>query len=243
MKISFYNGVSGLVAYQEELNRVSNNVANANTVGFKPSQSTFSALLHTRMAVNSEPQPLTGHGVKIQDPRLLCQQGAALQTGHPLDFALMGEGFFAVERPDGSTAYTRSGAFDISMEGDSGYLVTSDGAYVLDRRGRRIEVEPEDRDGPLDLEGLAEQIGVYAIPNPYGLEPVGGNCYVTTAPSGEAEAMDEGAYQLLQGTLEQSAVNLSDEMVSVIAAQRAFRLNAKLVQTADELEQTVNNLR
>ena len=148
-----------------------------------------------------------------------------------------------MERPDGSTAYTRSGAFDISMEGDSGYLVTSDGACVLDRRGRRIEVEPEDRDSPLDLEGLAEQIGVYAIPNPYSLEPVGGNCYVTTAPSGEAEAMDEGAYQLLQGTLEQSAVNLSDEMVSVIAAQRAFRLNAKLVQTADELEQTVNNLR
>ena len=101
MKISFYNGVSGLSAYQEDMDRISNNISNSGTVGFKASRTNFSQLLYTQMAVNSANQPLTGHGVKADDSRLQCKQGNVLQTGMPLDYAVMGAGFFAVERPDG----------------------------------------------------------------------------------------------------------------------------------------------
>ena len=141
MNISFYNGVSGMLAYQESMSRISHNIANTNTIGFKPDRSNFSDLLYTRMAVNSEEQPLTGHGVKIEDSQLVYRQGAVLQTGLDLDYALIGDGFFAVERPSGNIEYTRNGAFDISIEGNKGYLVTADGSHVLDAAGRPIELQ------------------------------------------------------------------------------------------------------
>ena len=234
MKISFYNGVSGLVAYQEDMDRISNNISNSGTVGYKASRTNFSQLLYTEMAVNSETNPLTGHGVKADDSRLQYKQGSLLQTGISLDFALMGDGFFAVERPDGSIQYTRSGAFDISVSGSKGYLVTSDGSFVLKR---------DSQDDPFDLTQLPDQIGIYNIENPYGLQPVGDTCFALTESSGEATADRNGSSRLIQGALEQSSVDLSDEMVNVIQAQRAFQLNAKMVQTADELEQVINNLR
>ena len=249
MNISFYNGASGLIAYQESLDRISHNIANTRTVGYKPSRSTFRDLLYTRMAVNSEEEPLTGHGVRIEDDQLIYRQGAVLQTGNSLDFALMGDGFFAVEHADGSVEYTRNGAFDISMEGNGGYLVTSDGSYVLDGSGDRIELEREDGEGLFDLSGLQDEIGIYDFPNPYGLEHASGSCFQATATSGEAEAVSDGksdferSYRIMSGALEQSAVELSDEMVNVIITQKAFQFNAKMVQTADELEEIVNNLR
>ena len=98
MKIAFYNGVSGMMSYQEAMNRISHNVANSGTIGFKPDQSVFSDLLYTRMAVNTENEPLTGHGVKIEDTRLVYRQGPVLQSGEKLDFALMGDGFFEIGR-------------------------------------------------------------------------------------------------------------------------------------------------
>ena len=160
MNISFYNGVSGMVAYQESMNRISHNIANSNTVGFKASRSTFSDLLYTKMAVNSEEEPLTGHGIKIEGSQLLYRQGPVIQTGNNLDFALMGDGFFAVERPDGSIEYTRNGAFDISIEGSKGFLVTADGSHVLDARGKFIELERDSKDSPFDLSTLHEQLGI-----------------------------------------------------------------------------------
>lgn len=243
MKISFYNGVSGLVAYQEDMDRISNNISNSGTVGFKASRTDFSQLLYTQMAVNSGSQPMVGHGVRADDSRLQYKQGTPLQTGISLDYALTGDGFFAVERPDGSIQYTRNGAFDISVNGNKGYLVTADGSFVLDGRGKRIELRRDSRDEPFDFEQLSDQIGVYVIENPYGLEPVGNSCFALTESSGRAQADRNGSERLLQGALEQSSVDLSDEMVNVIQAQRAFQINAKMVQTADELEQVINNLR
>ena len=249
MKISFYNGVSGMVAYQESLNRISHNIANSNTFGYKPSRSTFSDLLYTRMAVNSQEEPLTGHGVKIEDSRLIYRQGPVLQTENELDFALMGDGFFAVERPDGSVEYTRSGAFDISLEGGKGFLVTADGSHVLDSRKRAIELPRDSSDGPFDLSGLSDQLGIFDFPNPYGLEPSSGNCFKETEISGAAKAVSAGkndfdrTYQLVPNALERSAVEMADEMVNVITTQKAFQFNAKMVQTADQLEELINNLR
>ena len=250
MKIAFYNGVSGMMSYQEAMNRISHNVANSGTIGFKPDQSVFSHLLYTRMAVNTENEPLTGHGVKIEDTRLVYRQGPVLQSGEKLDFALMGDGFFAVKRPSGETEYTRAGAFDISIEGSKGYLVTGDGSHVLDGRGRAIELTRETADGSFDLDDLKDKIGIYDFPNPYGLEHSSGVCFKETGSSGKAKAITQGKttyegriYDLRQMALEQSAVELGDEMVNVITSQRAFQLNARMVQTADELEQVINNLR
>ena len=250
MNISFFNGVSGMIAYQEEMNRISHNIANANTNGYKPLQSSFSELLYTHMAVNSPEEPWVGHGVKITEPLLDYTQGAPLQTGITLDFALNGDGFFAVERPNGNVEYTRNGAFNISIEGSKAYLVmVGDGSHVLDSRGRHIELTRESKNDPYDLSALKDQIGIYDFSNPYALEPTGGTCYKETDASGEAETIRIGrnrngrSYQLLSGALEQSAVNLADEMVDVITAQKAFQFNAKMVQTADELEQIINNLR
>lgn len=250
MKISFYNGVSGIMAMQEDMNRIAHNVANSGTVGYKPDKSTFSDLLYTRMAVNAPTEPLTGHGVKINDARTIFRQGAAPSTGCELDFALMGDGFFAVRRPDGEIQYTRNGAFNISIEGDKGFLVTEDGSYVLDSAGKEIELTLQENSGLFDLKGLQEKLGIYDFPNPHGLQHETYSCFSQTELSGEPVAIIQGEttyegrhYQILSSALEQSAVDLADEMVGVITAQRAYQLNARMVQTADELEQLVNNLR
>lgn len=250
MNISFYNGVSGLMAYQEEMNIISHNVSNSGTFGYKPDKAVFADLLYTRMAVNSEEEPLVGHGVRLADSRMIYKQGPVLQSGCTLDFALMGDGFFAVRRSDGSIQYTRNGAFDISTEGKKGFLVTNDGSHVLDEKGKDIELEREEKDGLFDLEGLKDRIAIYDFPNPFGLEHSSGSCFVPTQTSGEAVAIVQGEttyegrqYQVFSGALEQSGVELADEMVGVIVSQRAFQLNAKMVQTADELEQVINNLR
>lgn len=253
MNISFYNGVSGMLTYQEDMNQIAHNVSNSGTIGFKPSRSTFSDLLYTRMAVNSEEQPLVGHGVRTGDSHLVFRQGPVIQQGAGgLDFALMGDGFFAVQLGDGTIQYTRNGSFDISIEGKKGFLVNADGAHVLDEAGKPIELTREKADGLFDLDGLKDKLGIYDFPNPYGLEHANGSCFKVSDNSGEAVAIIKGKvegayqnrqYQVMENALEQSAVELADEMVGVIVSQRAFQLNAKMVQTADELEQVINNLR
>ena len=270
MNISFHNGVSGMLAYQEDMNQIAHNVANAGTVGYKPSRSVFQDLLYTRMAVNSEEEPLVGHGVRVADNHLVYRQGPLLQNGAGgLDFALVGDGFFAVELVDGSIQYTRNGSFNISIEpavddagapilkdGEplyQGFLVDEEGNHVLDSEGKRIELPRlKGDDGLFDLKGLKDRLGIYDFPNPYGLEHQSGVRFTANEVSGEAVAIIKGtetgdyhgrSYSIIENALEQSAVELSTEMVDAIVSQRAFQINAKMVQTADELEQVINNLR
>lgn len=251
MNIAFYSGASGLRAYQQDMDTIAHNIANVNTSGYKPLTSVFADLLYSRMAVNSEEDFLTGHGVKVADTDLVFQQGPILTTGNDLDFAIIGSGFFAVESADGEALqYARNGAFAISMEEGTGYLVTTDGYYVLDAEGQRIELEPmSEENSTFNLSTLTERIGVYQFSNPFGLEPVPGGRFVPTEISGEAEASAEVAegqeapYRLISRALEQSAVDLAHEMVMVIQTQKAFQFSARLVQTADQLEEIVNNLR
>ncbi|MDK2812931.1 MAG: flagellar basal-body rod protein FlgG [Clostridiales bacterium] len=245
MNISFYNGVSGMVAFQEKMNQVSHQIANVGTAGFKSSRTSFSELLSTRMAVNNTDDFYVGHGVRANDPQLVLDRGAMLETGVGLDFALSGDGFFAVMRNDGTIEYTRNGKFDISMEGKKGYLVTQDGSHVLDRRGKAIQLTRASGAEQFDLNGLNEKIGVYTFSNPYALQPSSDSCFRTSDTSGQAKALkqEEAKAQILTSTLEQSQVSLADEMVNVIEAQRAFQMNAKMVQTADNIEELINNLR
>ena len=121
---------------------------------------------------------------------------------------------------------------------------------MLDSRGRTIELTRENADEPFDLDDLKDRIGIYDFPNPYGLEHYSGVCFKETGSSGKAKAIIQGKttydgriYDLRQMALEQSAVDLGDEMVNVITSQRAFQLNARMVQTADELEQVISSLR
>ncbi len=245
MNISFYNGVSGMLSSQEGMNRISHNIANSNTAGFKPEKSEFESLLYSRMAVNSPNAPMTGHGVRISSPGVVMRQGAVINTGRIMDFALMGDGFFAVKDANGEIKYTRNGNFHVSVEGGKNYLVSPDGSHVLNFRGKPVQIS-SDKD---DRQNLADEIGIYDFPNPFGLVPQSGAMFVPTESSGKAEAVQIGKtkndrkYQVISGALEQSAVELSDEMVNVIITQKNFQLSAKVVQTSDEMEQIINNLR
>lgn len=259
MLIAFYNGVSGMRAYQEQINVVGHNISNVNTVGYKPSRSSFSDLLYTQMNTNVEGENLVGHGVKHQDTDLMYGESGLDQTLNKLDFAIAGDGFFAVRNSKGETEYTRAGTFAISQEGKTGYLVTSNGDYVLDKTGKQIKIplmsarkdltDEEKKalasSNTLDLDALPGLLGVYTFDNPYGLETVDGARFRETATSGTATALKGNTTQdrVRQGMVEFSGVELSNEMVKMIEAQRAFQFNAKVVQTADAMEDTVNNLR
>lgn len=255
MNVAFYSGASGMSAFQKQMDITANNIANVSTTGFKPQRGAFSELLYSRLAVNNEQEFLTGHGVRVERADLLFRQGMINNTGNPLDFAIIGDGFFAVEKAgddtgESITAYTRRGEFAIGLEdGSTGYLVTADGDFVLSVDGERIEVPRlENDENTFDLSAIQDLLGIYNIPNPYGLLPAGDSLYVATAKSGEAQIMEEGdeggpSFRVVQNALERSAVELADEMVMVIQNQRAFQMSARLVQTADQLEEIVNNLR
>ena len=249
MNIAFYTGASGLRAYQQDMDTISNNISNVNTVGYKSARSVFSDLLYSRMDVNTEENFFTGHGVKVSSNDLMFRQGAVIQSGMEHDYAIVGSGFFAVRAEgDGEDQimYTRNGVFGIGLDEDGeAYLTTSDGYYVLDAEGERIEMSDS---GNTATEPLADRIGVFQFSNPFGLQQISGTRFLPTANSGEAQApedLDEGSapYRVVQGALEQSSVELADEMVMVMTTQKAFQFSARLVQTADQLEEIINNLR
>ncbi|NLW78091.1 MAG: flagellar hook-basal body protein [Ruminococcaceae bacterium] len=245
--IAFYTGASGMVAFQNGLDVTANNIANVNTNGYKESRASFQDLLYSRINTNVAGNHLVGHGVKQEYVDLLMGQSSFEQTNEMLDFAIAGDGFFEVDN-NGKLEYTRNGAFDLSVSGDTATLVTGDGAYVLDRNGNRITLTRND-DGSYSTDDLTDRIAIYTFANPYGLEPAGDTNYVPSDNSGNPVLAIPGdpnaakELQLLQGALEVSGVNLSKQMVNVIMYQRGFQMNARVLQTADQLAEEVNNLR
>lgn len=169
-------------------------------------------------------------------------------TGQPLDFALVGAGFFGLDDGSGNLKYTRNGNFTISVEGNRAYLVSRlDGSYVLDAKGREISLTRNEGESTYDLTDVIERLGVFNTPNPYGMERAEGSCLRATDKSGPARSIVDSKngpeYEIRGGTLENSSVDLGTEMLNVIQAQRAYQLNSKIVQTADQIEEMVNNLR
>ncbi len=243
--ISFWNGASGMRAFQSKMDVVSHNIANVNTDGYKGQRAAFDDLIRTQMNTNVEGNFLVGHGVKQEYTDNLMAQGSLTSTGQALDFALAGAGYFAVN-DDGETQYTRNGAFYLSVEGANATLVTNDGARVLDRSNQIITLPYTN--GTVDTTGLAERLGVFSFPNEYGLTPQTNSRFTVSDNSGEAQLLQpSGAngpnYDLIQGYLERSNVDLAREMVNIIESQRAFQMNSRVVQTADEIAQEVNNMR
>lgn len=244
--IAFYTGTSGMRAYQSALDVTAHNIANVNTSGFKARRAAFDDLLRSRIATNVEGNHLVGHGVKQENIDQIMGQSGFQQTGFALDFAIAGDGFFAVEN-NGQREYTRSGAFDVSVEGGTSYLVTNDGAYVLDSAGARITI-PRTADGGVMTDGLTEKLGVFRFPNQYGLTPQNNARFTANEISGAAILVPQGGttenpLKLVQGALEFSGVELGNEMVNMIMQQRAFQMNARVVQTADQLADLINHLR
>lgn len=242
----FYTGASCLVSRQASLNTIANNVANISTTAYKPQQTAFSALMYQniRGGAGEDNYISVGNGVRVEKTGIDFSQGDLNNTNRPLDCAIVGGGFFAVEnREDGTVTYTRDGNFQLSVDGSETYLVNSAGNYVLDADGEWIEVTAAATDADGNVTGGLDpsQVGVYIFPNQYGLELAGGNQYRATELSGEGEALESPAVKV--GYLENSRVQIAQEMVKMIEASKGFSFGSKIVQAADEMEKVINQLR
>jgi len=225
----FNAAASGLQGYQNRLNVQANNIANVSTVGYKAEDAGFSDILYTNIQTAGAQEQQIGNGVRLSLISSSFEQGALDRTGRDLDFALDGEGFFCVEQPGGGYAYTRAGQFGLS----DGYLVTSEGDYVLDRNLQRISAQA--------LEQQSAAPGVFVFAYPDALVRAGDSLFIASAQSGQAQLLAGAVVK--QGYLEASSADISEEMTKMIVAQRGFQANARMLQTADEIEETSNRLR
>ena len=246
MNLSLYAGATGMEAQQLSLNVISNNIANVNTTGFKKSKIEFQDLLYQNPrpvggetgAGNIVPVGIEmGNGTKVTSTARVFSQGSLTHTERELDFAIDGIGFFEVERADGTSSYTRDG------------LPVLNGPNNLppDRVG--IFVDPSGLVSIQLSDGTIQQSGQFQLTrfsNSAGLKSIGGNLYIETTASGPPEAglpNENGFGGIQQGYLEMSNVNVVEEMVNMIVAQRAYEINGKSIQTSDEMMGRVNQLK
>ncbi len=251
----------GMSAQQSGVDNIANNLANAGTTGYKRSNIVFHDLLYQTVqaaglgeaAGAAQPASLqVGHGASAVASVRNFTQGDLKQTGNTLDMAINGQGFFQMRRPDGSMAYTRDGTFTLSGEG-----------AIVDQTGLPLEPEftipPEavdihvSQDGMLKvrMQGETEyteigQIELAMFSNPGGLTPLGGNLFEQTEASGEPTTGapgESGLGMLRQGYLETANVDVVQEMVNLISAQRAYEINSKMVTTGEEMLQIANNMK
>jgi len=251
---------SGMKAQQLQVDTIANNIANANTNGFKKSQLSFRSLLYQTLREPGAPTSGTqrdvtglqvGSGTEVSGSAKLFSQGSLEETNRPLDMAIRGEGFFRIQLPNGDVRYTRNGSFRTD---ETGRVVTPEG-YLLDP-GPSI---PQDttsiivgEDGTVSvLAGAGEvptQVGnltLFRFSNPAGLKAQGGNYFSETLSSGNAQQAipgEQGAGTLIQGSLERSNVQTVDELVALIVAQRNYEVNSRAITVSDEMLQQVNQL-
>ena len=251
----------GMRAQQLQLDVIANNLANVNTTGFKRSSVEFQDVLYETIVTGGgdsgpgaeKPASLqVGLGNRAVSTFRSFSQGAVSETGNSLDLAISGDGFFQVLRPDGSFAYVRDGSFRLNADG---YIVTAMGARLaseisLPNDTERISIG-EDGVIMVVLVGDSEpqelgQIELAKFVNPAGLKSIGGNMYEETSASGQpivGFAGEEGFGVTLQGFLEKSNVDVVQEMINMIVAQRAYEINSKAVKTADDMLAVANNIR
>ena len=232
---SLHTAASGMKAGQKKLDNIANNISNVNTTGYKQKRVTFTdALYQTILNPVEEDQDNNlqkGHGVLLSAVVKDFTMGSLESTDRDLDFAINGEGFFAVQTPDG-IRYTRAGnCYTQTLDGVN-YLVTANGNFVLDGNLERITVQ----DGE-----LSSELGVFTFVNPEGLSEEGNNLYSTTAVSGDAQFIENA--QVSRGFLENSNVDLTEQFTEMIKAQRAYQVSSRLVSISDEMEGIANNLR
>ena len=231
----FYAAKSGAKAFQTSLDITANNIANANTQGYKAQSLSFTDLVYT----NSQGLDiLTGNGARVAGTSIITEQAGLQLNDGGYDVAVDGEGFIAVQDAQGQQVYTRAGSFNLSVEGNQLFLTMPGGEYALDQNGQRIQVQSGN---PQDVRAAFGQVALYAFPNPSALAPLGNGLYAQTAASGQA-AIDPGS-GLIESASEVSNVDLTAEITRLMIAQRGMQMNLRMIQTADELEQDVNTLR
>jgi flagellar basal-body rod protein FlgG len=244
---------TGLDAQQTRMTVISNNLANANTTGFKHSRVNFEDLLYQNVrqpgGASSQQTQLpsglmTGTGVRVVSTEKSFDQGALQQTGNALDVAVNGRGFFQVLMPDGSSAYSRDGSFQINAQGqmvtNSGYAVQP--GIQIPNSAQSVTVG-SDGTVSVQLAGQAApvQVGTLTLSdfvNPAGLQAKGENLFIETAASGPAQQSTPGVSGMgtvQQGQLEGSNVNVVEELVSMIETQRAYEMNSKAISTTDQM--------
>lgn len=251
---------TGMKAQELNVEVISNNVANMRTTGYKRQRADFQDLLYqnlrrmgTDTSANGTIVPTgvqIGSGVKTAATARIMSQGNLQQTGKELDVAIRGEGFFQVQMPDGTTAYSRDGSFERDANGT---LVTIDGYTILPG----IVIPQDARDVTISAEGavqaniggVAQQLGqiqTARFVNKSGLEAVGDNLFLETEASGAAQVGNpdtDGYGSLQQNFLEMANVEAVSEIADLIAAQRAYEMNSRVIKAADDMYSTTTNIR
>lgn len=270
MMRALWSAASGMRAQQTNLDTISHNLANVNTVGYKTEKAEFKTLLYQTLqnkttTANGDQKPISaqvGLGTRVASITSRFGDGAFYETDSKSALALNGEGLFAVSGLENQTYYTRNGDFTWSLGLNGLTLCTAEGYQVLDSNGNEIvlpdgvdtsevQIDSDGRiaytDGAGNWIPLNQTIGIWQFNNDAGLEKISGTYYLETAASGEP--MLEGATQgltrsvLRQGYLEGSNVQVADEMVNMIIAQRAYELNSKAITTSDTMLEQANNLK
>jgi len=255
---ALYSSAAGMESQQMNLDVISNNLANVNTTGFKKSKIEFQELLYQTTRApgadqgsgNTVPTGIqVGQGSRPVATARIFTNGDLTQTGEPLDVAVQGDGFFQVQQTDGSIAYTRDGAFKTAADGR---IVTSDGLPVQGGfqpvpTGAQVTIGSNGNVTYTTSSGSTTfQVQLARFSNEGGLESLGSNLYKETSASGTPQLGTPGQNgfgTLNQGYLELSNVKVVEEMVNLIQAQRAYEVNSKAVQAADEMMQQSNNLK
>jgi flagellar basal-body rod protein FlgG len=259
MNLSLYSAATGMEAQELNLNTIANNLANVNTPGFKRSKIEFQDLLYSKPRAagadsgngNLVPTGIeVGNGTKVAATSKVFTQGQVAQTGQNLDLAVQGDGLFEVTQADGTIAYTRDGSFKLNAQGQ---VVTADGLPVgsgfqtIQTGATSINISSTGSvtvNGPSGPQNF--QLTLSRFPNESGLESLGGNLYGETPASGApqtGQAGQAGYGNIQQGYLESSNVNIVEEMVNLITAQRAYEINSKSVQASDNMLQNVANMK
>ena len=268
---SLWTAASGMLAQQNNVDTIANNLANVNTTGYKTETVEFKSLLYQdtqskTTSANGDLKPVSaqiGLGVRNASITSNFRTGSFFETQNATSFAIEGDGFFAVQGEDGNKYYTKNGDFKVVLgSGDKLMLTTSSGEAILDSKGAKIVFDgdivaskltinaqgefmyPNENNNP---ELLGIKMGLFQFSNPAGLEKEGNSLYAETAASGPALNESTNANleksSLAQGYLEGSNVQVVDEMVNMIVAQRAYEMNSKAIQASDEMMQQANQLR
>ncbi len=254
---------SGMYAQELNVSVISNNIANVNTTSFKKNRAEFQDLMYQAVAANPQNQDLpgivenpadeiqVGVGVKPSSTQKIFSQGDLKQTGHNLDLAIYGDGFFQLRTPDGKFVYSRDGSFKLSKDGT---IVSSNGnvlepGFVIPNDAIDLMVSSDGVVSIKDTSNNIVELGNIELAkfvNPGGLEALGNNQYAESESSGIpflGAPSSEGFGELQQGYLEASNVDIVEEMVNMISAQRAYEINSKAVKTVEDMMSITNNLK
>ncbi|MCD4712835.1 MAG: flagellar basal-body rod protein FlgG [Clostridiales bacterium] len=261
---AMWSAASGMKNLQLKIDTISNNLANVNTIGFKNQRVEFKDIMYERLFTSDKledegrPVPIEiGHGVMVSATLRSFATGNLQQTEGKFDFAINGDHFFKIIDPMGNERYTKDGSFKIAATEEGAQLVTSDGYYVQGTDGN-IVLGPDVSEFAVDSEGMMtvklngeeeyQEIGQMSLVkfiNAAGLEAVGKNLFKETVASGiPIEGLQDGdTTEVWQGFVENSNVQIVDEMINLITAERAYEINSKSIQTADRMLEIANNLK